>query len=334
MGYKVSKNRQYIGLFNCRSFDEFFEKIGTVLLVSLVAAASAFAEATSVDLLSETTKVIVSPPSSGKIATHNYQSEILRMALDQTVETHGSFEFTTAKINLKNLRALEELKKPNGIVNAHITTTSITRENEAIPIRVPIRLGVLNYRLLLVNRANLDMFDHVRTAEDLKKLKAGVVYGWVTTEILEAKEFRTVKSHSSHGIFKMLNNERFDYLPRGVHQIYSELENIGNELDNVVIEPNLAIYLVVPFYVFVSPSQPKLAQRLEVGLEAIVADGSLKKVFNEYYGSAIEKAGLERRHVIYIDNPLLPEKTPVGRSEFWFFHDSDFASSINMATAN
>ncbi len=280
------------------------------------------------------TRVVISAISPGKEDTHNYQYEVLKMSLDRTVDTHGAYELKRSKTNLKNLRALNELKKPDGVINVHITTTSLEREKSAIPIRIPIRMGVLNYRLLMVNKSNMSVFDSVRTADDLRKLRAGVVFGWVTKEILEAENFRLVESLSSQGIFKMLDNDRFDYLPRGVHQVYSELENITADLNNVVIEPNLAIYLPAPFYVFVSLSEPALAARLELGLEEMVADGSLREIFSEYYSDAIAKAQLDRRRVIYIENPFLSESTPMHRPELWFFHSDDFSASVNLAKLN
>lgn len=80
---------------------------------------------------------------------------------------------------------------------------------------------------------------------------------------------------------------------------------------------SLISYIPSPFYMFVSPKHPRLEERLTFGLEKMVADGTLRAMFNDYYGSSFNKAKLHERNIINIGNPLLPEKTPLHRKELW-----------------
>lgn len=64
----------------------------------------------------------------------------------------------------------------------------------------------------------------------------------------------------------MLNHDRFDFLPRGVNEIFEEYALRKDLLENVIIEPHLALYIPGATYVFVSPKYPELAERLEIGL--------------------------------------------------------------------
>jgi hypothetical protein len=61
-----------------------------------------------------------------------------------------------------------------------------------------------------------------------------------------------------------------------------------------------------------------LAKRLEAGLEAMVADGSLQALFMTYKGPLIKRSGLARRRLFRIPNPGLPAQTPLARSELWY----------------
>jgi hypothetical protein len=83
------------------------------------------------------------------------------------------------------------------------------------------------------------------------------------------------------------------------------------------VEPRLALYIPAPFYMFVSKTTPKIAERLSWGLEELVKQGILKDTFEQYYGEYIKDANLENRTIIHLGNPVLPSKTPLERKELW-----------------
>ena len=82
-----------------------------------------------------------------------------------------------------------------------------------------------------------------------------------------------------------------------------------------------ALHLQAPYYIFVSPKSPRLAKRLEAGLEMMVKDQSLKSLFYSYFKADIDKARISQRRIIYLNNPDLPPKTPLFRKELWFEYD-------------
>jgi hypothetical protein len=68
----------------------------------------------------------------------------------------------------------------------------------------------------------------------------------------------------------------------------------------------------------VSPKYPRIAERLEYGLEKMVESGELKQLFEDAFSKYINILDLKNRRVIDVGNPLLPEKTPLDREELWF----------------
>ncbi len=246
-----------------------------------------------------------------------YKFAILRAALDKTIPDYGPYTLSNDAPFLNTLRARQALQEGK-IINVFIALTTEEWEEETIPIRIPIRRGILNFRILLVHKEDLPLYKNIRTIEDLKRLKVGLQHSWTTTKLMEQTGFDVVKTNSYENLFTMLNSHRFNYLPRGIHEIFEEFDHYSGTLKNIAIEPELLLILPTPAYVFVSPKYPELARRLEAGLESMVQDGTLKAIFDTYFAESIEKANLYNRHVIRLTNPSLPQETPLDRAELWF----------------
>jgi hypothetical protein len=55
------------------------------------------------------------------------------------------------------------------ILNVYIAVTNPGWEKETIAIKLPIRKGLLNYRLLLVHKDDLPLFEKIKTLKELTK---------------------------------------------------------------------------------------------------------------------------------------------------------------------
>ena len=133
--------------------------------------------------------------------------------------------------------------------------------------------------------------------------------------------FNIVDTYSYDTLFEMLSKGRFDYTVRGIYEINDEIQSRKDKIDNIIIEPNLALYIPAPAYFFVSPKFPQIAKRIKFGLELMVENGMLEDIFNATYSHYIKEAQLDRRTIINIGNPLLSEKTPLERKELWLNFD-------------
>ena len=47
-------------------------------------------------------------------------------------------------------------------------------------------------------------------------------------------------------------------------------------------------------------------------------DGRFDQLFHESYDGLIEKAGLRKRRIFHIDNPLLSPQTPLSNKAYWY----------------
>ncbi|MBW8191052.1 transporter substrate-binding domain-containing protein [Neiella marina] len=246
--------------------------------------------------------------------------QVLDEAMKASEDQFGPYFIEITDTRLREQRAVVRLESGT-VENVHFGLTSKELERRLLPIRIPIRMGVLNYRLLLIHKDEQARFANIKTLEQLKQLKIGLGAHWVTRQVLEPQGFEVVPSTTSTGLglFKMLNNKRFDYTVRGPHEVFHELERFKLDAPDIMIEPNLALHIVAPYYLFVSPKEPELAKRIEAGLVALNESGRLRELFLKYHQRDIGQAHIEQRHIIQIPNPLLPEGTPLSDSELWFW---------------
>jgi ABC-type amino acid transport substrate-binding protein len=253
---------------------------------------------------------------------HRYKIEIIETAMNLTAPEFGPYKIITQGPSTSIQRAILEIKSGKTI-NTYFAVTTNEWEQNTNAIKIPIRRGILNFRLLMINKEKLSLFEKITTIKELKKLKVGLRSGWATTRQLKNQGFNVVETSSYNGLFNMLSSGRIDYIPRGINEIYQELELFKDKLPNLMVEPKISLRTPTPFYIFVSPNQTRLAERLEVGLEMMVKNKDLLKIFINRYSQFLEKADLHKRLLINIKNKELPSGTPLKRKELWFEYDPE-----------
>lgn len=248
-----------------------------------------------------------------------HKAEVIRRSLEISASEYGPFIIKEVDTPFTSSRALASLRT-GGLINIFITPANELWNKHAIPIEIPIRRGLLSYRLLLVHKDNLHKFKEISSLDELNKLTAGLQSDWVTTEVFSALGIKTMITHNFEGLFSMLNYLRFDYIPRGIYEIYDELDTRKSKLKNLVVEPSLALHLPMASYIYVSPKEPRIAKRLESGLRKLVANGELKKIFNRYYADDITRANLKGRKIIEIENPYYNNKDLMDDNSLWYMY--------------
>ncbi|MCW9035927.1 MAG: transporter substrate-binding domain-containing protein [Rhodospirillales bacterium] len=198
-----------------------------------------------------------------------------------------------------------------------VTPTRREWEEKTIPIRIPIRKGLLGYRLFLIRDGAQSKFSQIKDVQELKNMRVGSGAQWSTTKALQELGFSVTGGTDYEGLFTMLNFGRFDYFPRGVNEIFNEFDTRKIKFPMMQIEEKLALYLPLPTYFFVTPKRPDLAIRLQKGLMGMVADGTLDKLFYEYHGEFLDRANLQNRKIFSLANPDLTKETPFDQKELW-----------------
>lgn len=242
-----------------------------------------------------------------------YAKGLLTLALSKVSD---KYELQESTPNSSEERMVSMLIDNKLDVVWYATTDDL--EERLQPIRIPMYRGLLGYRVLMIKQGTQHKFDGIKTREDLQRVSLGQGRFWADTNVLTANKLNVVKVLKYEGLFYMLDGERFDAFPRGVHEPWAEMQRYPElALD---VEKNLLLAYTNPFYFFVSKSNTQLAQDIERGLRIAIEDGS----FNEYFlndptvKDVITKANLKERTLIRLDNPSLPKNTPVDDKSLWF----------------
>lgn len=218
--------------------------------------------------------------------------------------------------DISNARILNDVK--NGQLDVMWSMTSKYLEEDYQAIYIPLFRGLLGMRLAIVKQQNSELFKQVTTLSDLKKLTAGQGKTWPDTTILKANGLNVVTTLKYPNLFPMLEGDRFDYFPRGVNEPWDEIVN--HKTLNLTVDPYVLLKYTAPLYFFVAKENTQLANQLTHSLNRMIGDGSFNAMFfnDSQVQMVLNKAHLDQRTVIPLNNPNLSAKTPLSRAELWF----------------
>ena len=246
-----------------------------------------------------------------------YIIELLRLALDKTLDSHGPYRLEATREALSQSRALAELSSGREL-DVVWSMTSIEREQLARPIRIPLLKGLLGYRLLIIRDDDSAWFSGVQTLDQMREVRAGQGHDWPDADILTANDLSVVRASSYDSLFLMLDQGRFDYLPRGLTEAWAELDQRPEMA--ITVAEELLLHYPTAAYFFVAPENTPLAERLTLGLERAIADGSFDRLFFEHpqHKEALARTRASARRILTLENPVLPPETPLQRQELWY----------------
>lgn len=256
------------------------------------------------------TVVIYPRAVSEKDRVDAYPIQLLALALSKSGQKYQMRAHTDF---MPQVRAIAELRA-NRNLDVIWTTTSAEREEQLLPVRIPIDRGLLGWRLLLIRESDAPQFAGIQ-ATDLQKMVAGQGHDWPDTAILQNAGFRVDVASSNRDLFLMLGNKTVQYFPRSIHEIWGELEM--NRDKHFIVEPTLALHYRAAMYFFVSRQNGALAESIRRGLELAITDGSFDRLFMEHFSAVINRSNLEGRQIIELPNPLLPALTPIKDKRYW-----------------
>src|SRR4051812_8507769 len=164
----------------------------------------------------------ISIPPMAKTATEHasYYPKLLRLAFAKTESKDGAFTISEYPHELVGARFIAELKR-KGVVNVIWAISTHEREQEMLPIRIPLLKELNSYRIFLIRKSDEERFKNISTLDELRQFKAGQGAHWSDTAVLMANNLPVITSIENDLLFNMLIANRFDYFPRGLDEVWS-----------------------------------------------------------------------------------------------------------------
>lgn len=169
---------------------------------------------------------------------------------------------------------------------------------DVLPLRFPIRRGLLGARLLLARRADAPHLARLNDASALQGLRLGYGRGWADRAQFEALGQRLLLVDGYPELFRALARGDCDLLHRGVNEIWGELDHPLLVPHGVVVVPQVALSYPVDDYFCLPERHRDWLPRLQHGAELLWRSRAYHRVFFEAFGRSIERAGFARRRVL------------------------------------
>jgi hypothetical protein len=238
-----------------------------------------------------------------------YIVDVLELALQKTGVRYELVESNDVLLQGKAFKLLSN----NRTVNVVWAMTDNKREEDFLPIRIPLYKGLIGWRVLLVNPDKLSQLE----SSKLRDNYAVQGMDWPDTKILQSNGFNVVSATNYDEAFTIMHRKQADMFPRSIIEVFGELAQ--SELtQSLVIEPNFVLQYPAATYFFVNQRDIILGRLLRTGLEMAVADGSFDKLFNATYLEMLKQLELEKRKLVTLKNPLLPIHTPLADKALWY----------------
>ena len=264
--------------------------------------------------------VIIHPkPKSALDTRYNYHWEILEKAL-RTTKNEGSYEIKEAEIVMVEKRVLKELKNGTGKINLIRDTAGIEIERLLLPIRIPLLKGTLGNRIFLIKKQRHADISKIKSLKDLKTFSIGQGQGWGDVELLRANGFKVITGTKYEGLFAMLMKGRFDLFSRGINEAPKELAARAHKYPDMTIEQKFILRYPYYEYFFVNKKDTVMAERIERGLNNIIANGTMDQIFDKYFGKLFASLKFSERTVFEIKNPMIDIHPQLDRKELWLNH--------------
>nr|MDC2855467.1 hypothetical protein [Ningiella sp. W23] len=196
-----------------------------------------------------------------------YPLVLLRAALQSSGQ---SFTLNASSISMAQSRSLKQIIH-NDEVNVAWTMTSKQREQELLPVRVPIFKGLYGWRLLVTTQNKLNNFTSINSLSDFKQIHFIQGHDWPDTQILLDSGLTVATSIEYSSLFKMLIKGRGDVFPRSLLEVEMELNTFKDDTGGkLAVVPHLMLQYPTAIYFFLVKTTQKLRKLLKKGLQLCV----------------------------------------------------------------
>jgi hypothetical protein len=244
---------------------------------------------------------------------NEYPLKLLALALDKT---GVRYELRPSSKPMRQARAVKRLEE-NLEINVLWVMTDLSREQQLLPVRIPIAKGLIGWRMFLAPENSAFMKADIQSLSDLLQYEPVQGIAWPDTKILQANGFNVVTSLDYNEAKRAIEDGQADFFPRSVIEIEQEIQQ--SNYSALSFRQDIALQYPSAMYFFVNKRNVTLGKLIETGLQRAVADGSFDALFNEHFGDTLKLLNIDDLQYFELKNPLLPPLTPIDDTSLWYY---------------
>ena len=247
---------------------------------------------------------------------YEYRWKLLELALEHTKAGQTPLRLQPYTEDVTQNRSVSLLQ--SGAIDVLALGTDADRETKMLPVRIDILKGIVGYRVFLIRAGDQPRIASMDDATLRRQLIFGLNSQWADLPIMRANGLSVETASGYDNLFSMLAAGRFDAFPRGINEASRELAEFHDRYPQLALEQSKALYFPYPVYFWVRKDDVALAHRIAIGLQRALADGSFRRLFESYHAAEIGAMRHNRRHVLYLPNPLLPAGNAEPDTRWWW----------------
>lgn len=228
--------------------------------------------------------------------------EVLTMALKATESDFGPWNLIL-ETRVSNRTRLETELEKGGLINVALLPSCTINEKRFVRISHVADRGLLGYRIAVIRAGEQDRFSGIKRVSDLATFSVGSGRNWHISKTFIENDLPVTLWPDLDGLYNLLSIGRVDYLSRSVYEITRELDHYKSLYPDLDIEQTFLVRTPIAMWLYVSVGEDSLRDRLEAGMDRILADGSLKARFDELFRKDLEALNLKNRRIIILDDP-------------------------------
>lgn len=238
-----------------------------------------------------------------------YERDVLQAALDATRKGYGEVPVVEDLTDYPDPADEAGVFRIKGFdVFGTVAGNPKLADENKILIPHPIMKGLLGYRILIIREADRATFADITSTVQLQQQRLGIPFSWADAELFRHNGYPVVEDGTFDDLFTRLLDQKFDYVSFGANEIESVYQERVSSLNGLSREDSLLLYYPFPLVFYVNPNNTELARRLDQGVQIIINNGELDKIFTKHYGNLVERLQLKERQLIQLDNSLLPKE--------------------------
>jgi len=243
---------------------------------------------------------------SEKDLRYEYDNNLLKLALDLTIETDGPYtlvpspamNFTRAHKNL------QDNTLPNFFMK--LSYEPGFRDQGMAYVPFPIDLGIVGYRVCFVHPDIEKQLSNVKTLDEFKQFSHGQGAGWSDVEILRKNGFEVHEVATYEPLFKMVAGRRFDLFCRGTNELLGELDSHRN-IKDLSYDKSITLSYPLPRFFYTSSDNSAAIDRVRRGILKAYENGSLQELWRQEYQKSVDFVQLDRRREFVIKNHMVDD---------------------------